>query len=154
MYYRASTQEGSSGSPIILEGSQNILAVHRGGGDDNNDANFILDIINDEERINYKGYRAESYKNINSITDKQILIQKTKYRYVFKKIPYVIKLYYEENDNNLIFSIENNATGYLYEYTEEIKDIFMVTNNTKLIQDQFDLFEKTIYKGEILEELD
>ena len=153
LYYKVSTQKGSSGSPIILEGSQNILAVHRGGDDDHNDANFILDIINDEERINYKGYRAESYKNINSITDKQILIQKTKYRYFFKKIPYVIKLYYDEKDNNLIFSIENNVTGNLYEYTEVI-DSFMIINNAEVIQDQFDLFEKAIYKGEIIEDPD
>ena len=154
MLYKASTQKGSSGSPIILKGSQNILAVHNGGNDDYNEANFILDIINDKERINHNSYRTETNKNINSFTDKQILIQKTKNKYIFKIIPYVIKLYFEEGENKLVFSIQNNDTNNLYEYSEEIENNFMIFNNAEIIQKQFDLFEKTIYKGEIIEEED
>lgn len=55
MLYKASTQRGSSGSPIILKDSQNILAVHCGmdeNYEDYNAAYFISDIINDKERIN------------------------------------------------------------------------------------------------------
>ena len=151
MFYKASTQRGSSGSPIILEDSQNILAVHKNGGNDYNKANFILAIIKDKERINHKSYRTETNKNINNFTDKQILIQKTKNKYIFKKVPYIINLYFKEGENKLIFSIQNNDTNNLYEYSEEFGNSFKIFDNTEKIQELFDLFEKTIYKGEIIE---
>ena len=148
MFYKASTQRGSSGSPIILEGSQNILAVHKNGGNYYNKANFILTIIKDKERSNHKSYRTETNKIINNFTDKQILIQKTKNKYIFKKVPYIINLYFKEGENKLIFSIQNNDTNNLYEYSEKLENSF---NNTEKIKELFDSFEKTIYKGEIIE---
>ena len=45
LYYRASTQPGSSGSPIILENSEEVIGIHKQGGKNKNVGNFIFPII-------------------------------------------------------------------------------------------------------------
>ena len=80
LQYTSSTEKGSSGSPIIKVGSTLVFGVHNGGEynndyyGNNNQGNFIIDVLNDNERINNQEiYHEEEYYNfINLIKMKRL----------------------------------------------------------------------------------
>ena len=45
LYYKASTELGSSGSPIFLKNSEEVIGIHKQGGKYRNVGNFLGPII-------------------------------------------------------------------------------------------------------------
>ena len=58
--HNASTQQGSSGSPIFLKGSLYVLGIHKQGSQDGNYAHFIFPIIYSLLKDNYKEIEYEN----------------------------------------------------------------------------------------------
>jgi len=98
--HTASTLEGSSGGPIVLEGSDKVLGIHR-GGDGNvqeNYGNFIGPVIDDIKKFERNGFGNDFYKN-----------GEMKYIGNFKNDKYDDDnglFYYEEGYNDGIFYYE------------------------------------------------
>ena len=65
MIHTASTLFGSSGSPIVLKGTDKVLGIHFGGNEDKqeNYGNFIGPAIDDIKKFERNGFGKEFYKN-------------------------------------------------------------------------------------------
>ena len=63
--HTASTLEGSSGGPIVLEGSDKVLGIHFGGSESKqeNYGYFIGPVIDDIKKFKRNGFGKEFYKN-------------------------------------------------------------------------------------------
>lgn len=80
MLYKASTQSGSSGSPIIIRETENVIGVYNSKGDYEiqgysakfNRGNFLINLLKDKERIQRKNFIKEKF-----ITQKKFLIKKS-----------------------------------------------------------------------------
>ena len=63
--HTASTLNGSSGGPIVLEGSDKVLGIHKGGNNFENEnyGDFIGPVIDDIKNFERNGFGKDFYKN-------------------------------------------------------------------------------------------
>jgi hypothetical protein len=63
--HTASTLHGSSGGPIVLEGSDKVLGIHKGGNnfEKENYGDFIGPVIDDIKKFKRNGFGKDFYKN-------------------------------------------------------------------------------------------
>ena len=63
--HTASTLHGSSGGPIVLEGSDKVLGIHKGGNnfEKENYGDFIGPVIDDIKKFERNGFGKDFYKN-------------------------------------------------------------------------------------------
>ena len=97
--HTASTLNGSSGGPIVLEGSDKVLGIHKGGNNFENEnyGNFIGPVIDDIKNFERNGFGKDFYKNGD-----------IKYMGNFKNDKY--------DDGNGLFYYEEGYTDGIYYY--------------------------------------
>jgi hypothetical protein len=63
--HTASTLNGSSGGPIVLEGSDKVLGIHKGGNNYKNEnyGDFIGPVIDDIKKFERNGFGKDFYRN-------------------------------------------------------------------------------------------
>ena len=130
MKYICSSECGSSGSSIIKVDFQSIIGIHNGGDYYLNTfycrinyANFIIDVLNDKERINLQDlYHEEENYNILSNKSKTLIGKKYNRRdYKYENLR--LTLLYEDNKSSIKFSIENiNNIKEKYYYNEKVDE--------------------------------
>ena len=65
----ASTEEGSSGSPIFLKGTTKVIAIHKGGNDIDNYGDFIWPIFNYFNNFSNNKIELNEKKDINALNN-------------------------------------------------------------------------------------
>ena len=126
MIHTASTLFGSSGSPIVLKGSDKVLGIHFGGNEDKqeNYGNFIGPVIDDIKKFERNGFGKEFYKNgdikyIGNFLDDQYSDDNGLFYY---EEEYKDGIYYEKGDFfNGIFIEGNKIEGKIYDKNNNIK---------------------------------
>ena len=147
--HKCSSEKGSSGSPIILEGSKFVLGIHFYRNinhyyyGDENYGYFIIDVLNDLDRINTVKYYKEKNKNVYNLTDREILAKKTHNERIYNIHNFRLSLFYDNVFSELKFSIENIGEKEIYVYFEVFDE--------KKIYNTFRCFDELIYKIEITE---
>ena len=149
LYHTASTQGGSSGSPLILKNESEIFGIHYGRGDnvnEHNNANFIYFLVDDVRNIQEVDYRYESdinedKYNYTSMKCKQI--KKVGYSKVLDKDNYNITLEIYGN-NEIKVKIENTETNDVYE-------TFVTPKFKKKLEEELEYYQKLIYTSKIEE---
>ena len=131
MHYKSSTEKGSSGSPIIIVDSKLVIGIHFRGNyeheyyGDSNYGNFIIDVLDDAQRINSVEYLEEENYNYDNLTDRQLLAKKTYNERIYNIDKFRIRLFYDENRHLLEFTIENIKNKEKYICLENYKgDMF------------------------------
>ena len=142
--HNASTQGGSSGSPIILKNNSCVVGIHKSGSTmKENNGDFICDIITDiNNQENIRSYE-EKNKNENerNYTNSNVIVEKTDNFRKYQIHPYEITL--NINKNNCIkLSITNiNTKKFFYK-----NDLIFVD-----IEDELKIFDREIYNSKIIE---
>ena len=147
MFYKVSTEEGSSGSPVIVKDTNLVIGVHKEGFKYENCANFFDVVLNDNERKNCVYYIREKIfnKKIINYTKQGVLDIKTKDKRVYhdKTKKYKIFLNKVYDDDKYDLRIINTYTN-----TEYNKQLY--SNG----EDIFELFDLNAYNFIIIEEED
>lgn len=142
--HNASTQCGSSGSPIILKNNSYVIGIHKSGSSlKENYGDFICDVINDiNKQETIKSYEEKNKnENGNNYTNTNIIVEKLdKYRKYFIHPYEIILKVIDDKFGNL--SIENLNTKKLF-----LKDN-LIFNNIKY---ELELFDCEIYNASIKE---
>lgn len=146
--YTASTENGSSGSPILLEKQEGVIGIHFNGRrkfEDYNYGNFIFDVYKDvqnieevdyiyEEGLNYDSMNYTSLNNIDKKTQTSREYNHNNYKIFLKVLP-------EDYIHVKIENIKDNIT-----YEKKTKFIF----SKKLIK-ELKNYDKKIYQSDIEE---
>ena len=155
IHYKASTQPGSSGSPIMVKGSENVIGVHNSRGDykklgytvDDNRSNFLIDVLEDVQRKEDVEYFKEEYINDHSLTKKNILVIKKHNCIKFQNYKgFNINLKIKEDINNNCYDIKLIFTDIL------TKEKYFIKKKTNLVEKSFLIFEQLLNKELIITE--
>ena len=143
--HTASTQGGSSGSPIILKNNSSVIGIHKSGATvlKENYGDFICDVINDVNKAeNIKSYEEkDKIENRNNYTNTNVIIEKTDKSRKYLIHPYEILI--KINNNKFInISITNINTEKVFYQDDLIYDN---------IDKEINIFDKEIYKAIIKE---
>ena len=85
---------------------------------DENYGYFIIDVLNDLDRINTVKYYKEKDKNVYNLTDREILAKKTHNERIYNIHNFRLSLFYDNVFSELKFSIENIGEKEIYVYFE------------------------------------
>ena len=147
--HTASTQGGSSGSPIILKNNSCVLGIHKSGDSilKENYGDFICDVINDINNNEIiKSYEEKNKnQNLDNYTNTNAIIEKTDKSRKYVIHPYEIILKINKKINNsgcLSMSITNINTEKLF-YKDNL--------NYDNINREINLFDEEIYNAIIKE---
>jgi len=124
IFYTNSTENGSSGSPIMLIDSEKVIGIHRGNFNIKMNCGILLNIIiNDEERIKKCNFYKEKNKNLNYYYYyNAITVEKTFNGRKYVKDNYNISL---DNRNDIFFfNIENIENKKLFQCNINIDDFY------------------------------
>ena len=111
--HSASTEEGSSGSPIFLKGATKVIGIHKGGNDLENFADFIWPIFNYFKNFSSKKKEINIIKNNNIINNANLNKNKNE-RNEPKELEIIPN---NQNNNNL------NQMNIIYEIIKNIEGI-------------------------------
>lgn len=143
MYYKVSTECGSSGSPIVIKKNGYVIGVHKQGTFNKNVANFFDVVLTDGERKNGVFYKRENNNIIRNInyTRQSSLVERTINKRIYEKDNFKIilekKIY-----NSYYLTVINNDTHSEYNtHIEEERD-----------EDIFDLFDAKSHNFKLFEE--
>ena len=121
--YKASTKEGSSGSPILLKGTTRVIGIHKGGDDKQNYGDFIGPIFNYLSGINQMTLIYKVGNNIDKIKlfgSQFVENNKDKCYLLIDNKKYDLCEYYELNDNQ----IKNNILEVKLIETQNITNMY------------------------------
>ena len=155
IFYTNSTENGSSGSPIMLIGSEKVIGIHSRKYENQKNQGFLLDIvINDKERIEKCDFYEEKNKHLKDYD--AIIKEKTLNGRKYVKDNYIISL---DNKNSIFcFNIENINNKKLFQYYININNFYdkIIKDGNKLsykqkIEEIFKKVDTNIYQSKIEE---
>ena len=134
--HESSTEQGSSGSPIVIKNQIEVIGVHKSGSEENklNCGNLIIDVIKDVEKIRDVDYILEEDINKYNYTAQKVTIIKTGNSRKYTKYPYEILLK-KLNEKMIDFSVTNAENN--IKYSKRVK--------YKNLQKKFEEFDYEIY---------
>ena len=131
MSYRVSTEDCSSGSPVIVKDTNLVIGVHKEGDEFENYANFFDVVLTDYERENSINYKKENIgnKKIINYTKQGVLDIKTKDKRVYhdnkKKYKIFLNKVYDNNyDLRIINTYTNTEYNTQFYYNGDIFEVF------------------------------
>ena len=145
MHYQASTQYGSSGSPVVLEKNGYVIGVHKQFDYEGNCANFFDVVLTDNERKNNVYYRRENNNNIRIInyTSQRVLVKKT-----------IDERVYDKNNCDIILKKTFNGSYDLTVISNHTHSEYYTKINSEEGDDIFDLFDNNCYYFSLYENND
>ena len=130
LYYDVSTQDGSSGSPVVVKDSMLVIGVHMESNFEENSANFLDVVLTDNERKNYVHYIGSNNnprRFVANYTSQRVLVERTRNERIYNKENYKIilkKNYNNDYDLTIININTHSEFNTQFNSEENIFDIF------------------------------
>ena len=112
LFYKASTEFGSSGSPIFLDNSEEVIGIHKQGGKSKNNGNFLGPIILSLK--NNRQYVETSFTNSSESYEGEINKNNMKEgfgKYIDKNENYYIGQWLSDKKYGIGIEYEKNKSG-------------------------------------------